>query len=152
MNGLPTRLNLSRRGVNISLKCPICDQELETTTYALIQCDLEKQVWDRWEWSPMNMRESQLDTTDVALKNLNDGAAQDLETFFATSWAIQYSRNQKVFENVRHSADQIWCYTNTIRWEYKEAAGLCLQNQNNKASRWEAPPLGMYKINVDGAT
>lgn len=24
---------------------------------------------------------------------------------------------------------------------------LCFQNQNNKASRWEAPPSSMYKIN-----
>ena len=44
MNGLPTRLNLSKRWVNISLICPICDQELETTTHALIQCELAKQV------------------------------------------------------------------------------------------------------------
>lgn len=49
----------------------------------------------------MNMRESQLDTTNVALKILNDGAAQDLETFFVTSWAIWHSRNQKVFEDVQ---------------------------------------------------
>ena len=44
MNGLPTRLNLSKRWVNISPMCPICDQELETTTHALIQCELAKQV------------------------------------------------------------------------------------------------------------
>ena len=48
MNGLPTRLNLSRRGVNINPMCPICDQEMETTTHALIQCELAKQEKDRW--------------------------------------------------------------------------------------------------------
>lgn len=115
MNGLPTGLNLSRRGVNISPMCPICDQERETTTHVLIQCEIAKQVWDRWQGRPMNMRGSQLlEITDAALKILK-GA-------------------------------------NTIRWDFKEAVGVCLQSQNNEASRWEAPPSGMFKINVDGAT
>ena len=48
MNGLPTRLNLSRRGVNINPMFPIYDQEMETTTHALIQCELAKQERDRW--------------------------------------------------------------------------------------------------------
>ena len=47
MNDLPTRLNLSKRGVNISPLCPICDQEMESITHALFQCDLALQVWDR---------------------------------------------------------------------------------------------------------
>ena len=48
MNGLPTRLNLSRRGVNINPMCPIYDQEMETTTHTLIQCELAKYERDRW--------------------------------------------------------------------------------------------------------
>jgi len=47
MNGLPTRLNLSKRGVNISPPCPICDQETESITQALFQCESALQVWDR---------------------------------------------------------------------------------------------------------
>ena len=60
--------------------------------------------------------------------------------------------NQKVFKDVCNSAAQIWCSTNTIRWDFKEATRLCLQSQNNEAFRWEAPPSAMFKINVDGAT
>ena len=50
------------------------------------------------------------------------------------------------------ATQQIWCSTNTIRWDFKEATRLCLQSQNNEAFRWEAPPSGMFKINVDEAT
>ena len=75
MNDLPTRLNLSKRGVNISPLCPICDQEMESITDALFQCDLALQVWDRQEGCPVNMRECQLDAIDIALKILNDGTA-----------------------------------------------------------------------------
>ena len=55
MNGLPTKLNLCKRGVNISPLCPICDQEVESIAHVLFQCDLALQVWNRWEGCPMNM-------------------------------------------------------------------------------------------------
>ena len=51
----------------------------------------------------MNMRGSQLDVSDIALKILNEGIAQDLEIFLVTSWTIWYSRNKNVFENVSYS-------------------------------------------------
>ena len=39
-----------------------------------------------------------------------------------------------------------------MRWEFKEAMAMCCQPQNNEATRWEVPPSGWVKINVDGAT
>jgi len=44
----PNETELEQKRVNVSPMCPICDQEMETTTHALIQCELAKQVWDRW--------------------------------------------------------------------------------------------------------
>ena len=45
MDGLPTRLNLLRRGLNIETKCPLCEKALESTSHALIYCD---KLWDGW--------------------------------------------------------------------------------------------------------
>ena len=100
----------------------------------------------------MNMRGNQLDVLDIALKILNEGTAQDLEIFLVTSWTIWYCRNKNVFENLSYSDEQIWFYANTMRWEFKEATAVYCQSQNNEATRWEVPPLGWVKINVDGAT
>ena len=71
MNGLPTRLNLCKRGVKIGPLCPICDQEMESITHTLFQCDLALQVWNRWEGCLVNMRGSQLDVSNIALKIIN---------------------------------------------------------------------------------
>ena len=152
MNGLPTRLNLCKRGVKIGPLCPICDQEMESITHALFQCDLALQVWNRWEGFPMNMRGNQLDVSDIALKIVNEGTVQDLEIFLVTAWTIWYCRNKNVFENVSFSDEQIWCSANTMRWEFEEASAVYCQSQINEATRWEVPPSGWVKINVDGAT
>ena len=82
---------------------------------------------------------------------LNTRATQDLETLFVTSWSIWYNRNQKVFEDASHSPDQVWFYAATTRYDYRKATALCNQNQTSNVGRWEAPPSGMCKVNVDGA-
>ena len=79
---------------------------------------------------------------------LNTGATQDLETLLVTS--IWYNRNQKVFEDGGLSLDQVWFFAVATRFDYKEAIALCNKNQTSDAGRWEAPPSGICKVNVDG--
>lgn len=74
MNGFPTRLNLSQRAVNISPMCPMCEQEPESISHTLLHCDFAKQVWDKWEGCPINLRVRRVDFTDFALQMLNTGA------------------------------------------------------------------------------
>ena len=82
---------------------------------------------------------------------LNTGATQDLETLLVTSWSIWYNRNQKVFEDGSLSPDQVWFFATVTRFDYREAVALCNQNQTSDAGRWEDPPSGICKVNVDGA-
>ena len=151
MNGLPTRLNLYQRGVNINPLCPMCEQEPESISHTLLHCNFAKQVWDKWEGCPINMKVRQGDFTDFALQMLNTRATQDLEILLVTSWSIWYNRNQKVFEDGSLSPDQVWFFTATTRFDYREAAALCNQKQTSDVGKWEAPPSGMCEVNVDGA-
>lgn len=102
MNALPTKLNLNRKGINTTVSCPICDQEVETIMHDLISCDSARQVWDRRVECPVNLSSTHLDVSDIALKILADGTSKDLETFFFTAWSLWYSRNQVVFEANNH--------------------------------------------------
>ena len=44
-NALPTRFNLSRRGMEIdSLTCPVCKSGVETSNHLFFQCSMAKQL------------------------------------------------------------------------------------------------------------
>ena len=44
-DALPSRFNLSRRGMDMdSIMCPVCNQGVETTRHLFYQCDMAKQL------------------------------------------------------------------------------------------------------------
>nr|GEY97401.1 RNA-directed DNA polymerase, eukaryota [Tanacetum cinerariifolium] len=50
MDRLPTRVNLHRRGVQVSpISCPICCEALENMDHLLFCCDLEKDIARCWK-------------------------------------------------------------------------------------------------------
>lgn len=44
-NSLPTRFNLSRKGVQVDLLCPLCFQAVERQEHLFMQCPLAALVW-----------------------------------------------------------------------------------------------------------
>ncbi|GJX75636.1 RNA-directed DNA polymerase, eukaryota, reverse transcriptase zinc-binding domain protein [Tanacetum coccineum] len=47
-NALPTRWNLSNRGINIqSLVCPVCDDGIETTSHLFFSCSMTNAIYER---------------------------------------------------------------------------------------------------------
>nr|POF09672.1 putative ribonuclease h protein [Quercus suber] len=55
LDGLPTMLNLRRRGLNTAGFCQICDKELESISHALFHCNHAKQTWSCWSDCPVNL-------------------------------------------------------------------------------------------------
>ena len=152
MNALPTKLNLYKRGINTNVICPLCDQGVETIIHSLVFCDLARQLWDKWKECPVNLKSNYLDIANIALRIMADGTSQDLKIFFVTAWSLWYSKNQKVFEANIQTPDQVWSFAGRFIQDYKEASNLCNCGIASAKSKWRAPPVGIYKVNVDGAT
>ncbi|XP_071695843.1 uncharacterized protein [Rutidosis leptorrhynchoides] len=53
---LPVRTELDKRGVDLhSVRCPMCDEDLETAEHTLINCKFAKDVWNRvYKWWNIN--------------------------------------------------------------------------------------------------
>ncbi|GKE40215.1 RNA-directed DNA polymerase, eukaryota, partial [Tanacetum coccineum] len=67
MDRLPTRVNLHRRGVQVSpISCPICCEALENLDHLLFCCDLAKDIarsicnWWSLVWNPVDSYRSWL--------------------------------------------------------------------------------------------
>ena len=89
---------------------------------------------------------------DLALKILDVGSPLDLETLFVTTWAIWFNRNQEVHEAKCSPHSQIWNLAVHTQEDYKNAILYNHVKQQAPDVGWAAPPPGIYKINVDGAT
>ncbi|PWA95764.1 reverse transcriptase zinc-binding domain-containing protein [Artemisia annua] len=102
-NRIPSRWNLSRKGVELSsLACPICSKHLETSHHLFWTCDLASAIWDlifKWVDHYPNAVSS---STEVFswLDNLNIRASRKLELesiIGVVVWVIWKFRNQLVF-------------------------------------------------------
>ena len=121
MDGLRTRLNLAKQGLNVEAKCPLCEKAIESTSHALIYCDKLYEVWWNWQACPINLLAENICLVDLALKILDAGTSLDLETLFATTWSIWFNRNQVVHDSNGIPSSQIWNFALRTQEDYKNA-------------------------------
>nr|GEZ29439.1 RNA-directed DNA polymerase, eukaryota, reverse transcriptase zinc-binding domain protein [Tanacetum cinerariifolium] len=105
-DSLPTRFNISRRGIDIdSLVCVNCDRGVETSRHLFFKCGMVKQVYhliNRW-WDVPDMEIDSYDTWKTWLSNI-----------------CMHSRNKKMFEGVYYVMWLlIWNFQNKKIFEAK---------------------------------
>ena len=83
VNGLPTRLNMVTKGIDVDATCPLCGKDGENTKHALLYCKKICDVWWFWQSCPINLLVETNDVMDVALRIMEVGASHDLEIFLS---------------------------------------------------------------------
>ncbi|XP_041009359.1 uncharacterized protein LOC121253410 [Juglans microcarpa x Juglans regia] len=73
-----------------------------------------------------------------------------LEVFFLISWSYWHRRNLATFEEKCIHIDQTIAHALAVQHVYKATHGQPLKNVRHHC-RWGFPPLGVFKLNVDGA-
>ncbi|XP_071688108.1 uncharacterized protein [Rutidosis leptorrhynchoides] len=101
---IPVRVTLDKWGINLnSVRCPICDGDIETVEHILFTCQVEKYTWSKvlhW-WGYDSTIFSYGDIFSGTFGNL---AYDSKRTFWqAVCWVVCYTlwknRNVKVFKN-----------------------------------------------------
>ncbi|GJX26136.1 RNA-directed DNA polymerase, eukaryota [Tanacetum coccineum] len=103
LDGLPTRLNLSSRGVEIpSILCHLCNEVVESTSYIFFSCSLARQVmikvcrWWELEYTSMNSYTEWLSWfSNIRLSKLKKEILEGI--CYVTWWLIWRLRNQCLF-------------------------------------------------------
>ncbi|GJY36767.1 RNA-directed DNA polymerase, eukaryota [Tanacetum coccineum] len=136
-NSLPTRFNISRRGIDIdTMSCVKCDLGVETTNHLFFTCDMAKQFSNliaRWWDVPCididsygNWR-TWIDNIRLSAKNKNmlEGV------FFVMWWLLWNFHNKKMFEDKVPSKAMISVeYTYPFVWISQKSQ----ENSKNQAS------------------
>ena len=134
MDALPSRLNLSKRGMEInSLSCPICDLGVESTTHLFFGCRFVNDVyhkiaswWDMsysrcstfeewWHWL-LSIR------LPAKLKEVFEGV------IYITWWAIWGFRNKALFDKTQPSKEML--FDNIRSWSFTWCKFRCKASFN----------------------
>ncbi|GJY10605.1 RNA-directed DNA polymerase, eukaryota [Tanacetum coccineum] len=102
-NSLPTRFNISRRGIDIdSISCGNCDLGVETSNHLFFTCDMAKQITRlimRWWDVPELEIDSYTDwrnwIVNVRMSSKNKDMFEGV--FYVMWWILWIFRNNKIF-------------------------------------------------------
>ena len=94
-----------------------------------------------------------MDSHDLAMFILAHKPSQDLELFFTVTWAIWYNRNRIIHEGKCSSPLQVWQMARSSIEDFFDVATIDLSAPRpTLSSCWSPLPLGVFKINMDGAS
>ncbi|GKC39730.1 RNA-directed DNA polymerase, eukaryota [Tanacetum coccineum] len=113
-NSLPTRFNISRRGIDIdSISCGNCDSGVETATHLFFACDLAKQItrsimrwWDVPEMDYESYNDWRTWMINVRLPPKHKCMLEGV--FYVEWWTLWNFRNNKIFGDKRSSKAMIF--------------------------------------------
>ena len=100
---LPTRFNLSRRGLDIhSILCPICENHTETSSHIFFACSMARDILSNiaswWDVRPPQVASFEEWKVWIASLNLSSNRKLVLEGVIYTAWwTIWNFRNKLVF-------------------------------------------------------
>ncbi|GKA11802.1 RNA-directed DNA polymerase, eukaryota [Tanacetum coccineum] len=137
-DALPTRFNISRRGIDIQdMSCPICDNAIESTDHLFFRCglvrDIANKVLSWWNLDHANLNsyaewKSWLVSIrmDSKLKKMFEGV------WYSIWWYVWIYRNKLLFDERKPSKSMLidnviassfyWCQTTKLKQIEREAA------------------------------
>ncbi|XP_071687671.1 uncharacterized protein [Rutidosis leptorrhynchoides] len=105
---IPVRIELDIRGIDLhSVRCPVCDDDLESVDHFIVSCKFASDVWSRiynwWKLGPCSC--SNVDILEGNIAHASTSLGQKI--WKAVVWVCAYylwkNRNLKVFHN------ESWC-------------------------------------------
>ncbi|XP_071736496.1 uncharacterized protein [Rutidosis leptorrhynchoides] len=111
-NKLPVRSELDKKGIDLhSVRCPVCDDDIETLLHSLLKCSNSMDIWNRIQkwWSLDHLYLSCIydlakGSNPQLISNLGSSLWQAVGT---TTYYIWIHRNDRVFSDKNRSSSKI---------------------------------------------
>nr|GEU35318.1 RNA-directed DNA polymerase, eukaryota [Tanacetum cinerariifolium] len=135
LDKLPTRLNLSLRGVEISsIMCPLCNSSVESASHLFFTCHVARLIWKKvLKW--WDLDENMIDSYDdwlLLLKNIRlPKRLKDLfeDVCYVKWWLIWRIRNQVLFGDKHPPRDTL--FDDLVNISFQWCSNCC----NSKLNR-----------------
>jgi ribonuclease HI len=157
-NILPTKANLSKRGVTQDDKCPICNLELETIGHSLWSCQAAKDVWLE---CPARIQKCPCDEEDflnIFMRLVERLTDEELRLVVTVARQIWFLRNNVIFKREFKAPGELFQAAHTQMEQHdramekrNKAEPIEGQTSTRTVVRWKSPPIGVLKINWDAA-
>ncbi|XP_071713102.1 uncharacterized protein [Rutidosis leptorrhynchoides] len=110
-NRLPVTTELGKNGIDLdSLRCPVCDDGLETLDHVLYNCCFAKEVWKRcFQWWGKSLHNNS-SVPDLMFENMSMGNKIDKmwqACVWVTAYLIWHNRNNLVYLKIRWTEPMI---------------------------------------------
>lgn len=141
-NILPTRLNLSTKGVEIEMLCPLCHLDVERVDHFLLKCHMARLVWFSTQLGIYVPLHSDLKKWMLEWLTCKDSYA--VQIFCTTLWQLSYARNNVVFNKKIFLSHFSGSCSHGFRPRLLNSKVL-----NPSQPDWRPPAESWTKINVD---
>ncbi|KAK3230181.1 hypothetical protein Dsin_002062 [Dipteronia sinensis] len=147
---IPTRANLSRRGIQIDSMCSFCHHLTKTTIHALWGCRILKYV--RLEWLPRNKVPNGNNEKffDFIYDCFHLLCCKDLELLYVTIWKVWCMRNFFLYERKRHDVLEAISWGKDFLGQFQRRDSTTtdkIVRPSLNVAHWKPPDQGSYKIN-----
>lgn len=152
LNILPTRTNLFDKEILHSFSCQWCEDEPETLSHVLWQCDFARRIWYAYPIPISSVCTVDMSFWDFISHCITDLSASLVTVLFTTVWEIWNARNRLLWDNKNSTVDDIWQCAAGVAIDFMEA-GLQVPDPGGEFvvlvfNRWRPPELGNYKVNL----
>ncbi|GKB30224.1 RNA-directed DNA polymerase, eukaryota, reverse transcriptase zinc-binding domain protein [Tanacetum coccineum] len=144
LNGrMATRVNLDRRGIDLnSLRCPICDDDIETEEHLFVHCELARDTWkDVLRWSHIPNTSFQYLQDVISLADHSPLQSKSSRFFDAvvqtTIWSLWRFRNNTIFSTKRPS--RVLLFNDIKTLSYHWITSICRNSSFNWIEWFDNP-------------
>ncbi|KAL6128596.1 hypothetical protein ACLB2K_071951 [Fragaria x ananassa] len=133
------------------LECLLCGVELKTSVHLFKECTVVKEFWCNGP-----LKEVIPSVPNSSLKEwvwtVTDALDKDQQSlFFSSMWELWTERNKVFWNHTSFNSFFISQWVVQFLDEYKKVHGRVEVKGKRGQMKWECPPSGRLKINVDGA-
>lgn len=161
LNWIPTQFNLMKHGVPTSQHCPLCNLADESTIHALWNCSRLKDIKKKFPHASLPMVSAFPDFYTFVGECWDFLSKDEVEILLLVFWRIWHRRNKYVHDHITLDDRLVLEWALDFHSRYKEANSNPITSSPSRGlsdirerapvlhDRWDPPPAGCVKLNVD---